>query len=106
MVRRRAAFHPLDPSPAPRWYVVRSMHGAIVESRPLVAGANLTHVFITAMLAWMEGGWTISEFSSTSATFFCTRDPDRRMVSIDPTDPHEVQMYGASHLSGRANEYD
>jgi hypothetical protein len=106
MVRRRAAFHPLDPSPAPRWYVVRSMHGGIVESRPLVAGANLTHVFITAMLAWMEGGWTISEFSSTSATFFCTRDPERRMVSIDPTDPHEVQMYGASHLSGRAKEYD
>jgi hypothetical protein len=106
MVRRRAAFHPLDPSPAPRWYVVRSMHGAIVESRPLVAGANLTHVFITAMLAWMEGGWTISEFSSTSATFFCTRDPERRMVSIDPSDPHEVPMYGASHLSGRAQEYD
>jgi hypothetical protein len=106
MVRRRAAFHPLDPSPAPRWYVVRSMHGGIVESRPLVAGANLTHVFITAMLAWMEGGWTISEFSSTSATFFCTRDPERRMVSIDPTDPREVQMYGASHLSERAKEYD
>jgi hypothetical protein len=106
MVRRRAAFHPLDPSPAPRWYVVRSMSGAIVESRPLVAGANLTHVFVTAMLAWMEGGWTISEFSSTSATFFCTRDPERRMVSIDPADPHELQMYGASHLSGRAKEYD
>jgi hypothetical protein len=106
MVRRRAVFNPLEPSPAPRWYVVRSMHGAIIESRPLVAGANLTHVFITAMLAWMEGGWTISEFSSTSATFFCTRDPERRMVSIDPTDPFEPPMYGASHLSGRGKECD
>jgi hypothetical protein len=82
------------------------MHGAVIESRPLVAGANLTHVFITAMLAWMEGGWTISEFSSTSATFFCTRDPERRMVSIDPTDPYEPEMYGASHLSARGREYD
>jgi hypothetical protein len=106
MVRRRAAFNPLEPSPAPRWYVVRSMHGSIIESRPLVAGANLTHVFITAMLAWMEGGWSISEFSSTSATFFCTRDLQRRMVSIDPTDPYEPHAYGASHLSGGGQEYD
>jgi hypothetical protein len=106
MVRRRAAFNPLDPTPAPRWYVVRSMHGTIIESRPLVAGANLTHVFITAMLAWMEGGWTISEFSSTSATFFCSRSTERRMVSIDPTDPFDVPLYGGSHLSGRGAEYD
>jgi hypothetical protein len=106
MVRRRAAFNPLEPSPAPRWYVVRSMHGAIIDSRPLVAGANLTHVFITGMLAWMEGGWVISEFSSTSATFFCTRGLERRMVSIDPMDPYEPQMYGASHLSGGGKEYD
>jgi hypothetical protein len=106
MARRRALFNPLEPTPAPRWYVVRTMHGTIIESRPLVAQANLTHVFITAMLAWMDGGWTIGEFSSTSATFFCTRDLERRMVSIDPTDPHETQIYGASHLSGRGNEYD
>src|ERR1700730_9107060 len=105
MVRRRAAFNPLEPSSAPRWYVVRSMHGAIIDSRRLVAEANLTHVFITAMLAWMEGGWTISEFSSTSATFFCTRDLERRMVSIDPTDTRAPQMYGAALLSGGGREY-
>jgi hypothetical protein len=87
MVRRRAVFNPLEPSPAPRWYVVRSMHGAVIESRPVVAGANLTHVFITAMLAWME-------------------ELERRMVSIDPTDPYEPHMYGASHLSGGSQEYD
>jgi hypothetical protein len=106
MVRRRAAFNPLEPSHAPRWYVVRSMHGSIIDSRPLVSDANLTHVFITAMLAWMEGGWTISEFSSASATFFCTRDRERRMVSIDPADPYEPLPSGASHLSGRGREYD
>ncbi len=106
MVRRRAAFNPLDPTPAPRWYVVRTMHGSIIESRPVVAGANLTHLFITAMLAWMDGGWSITEFSSTSATFFCSRAAERRMVSIDPTDPHEVPMYGGSHLAARGNEYD
>ena len=67
---------------------------------------NLTHVFITPMLAWMEGGWIISEFSSTSATFFCSRGTERRMVSIDPTDPCEAQMYGGAHLAARGNEYD
>jgi hypothetical protein len=61
-------------------------------------------VFLTAMLAWMDGGWSISEFSSSSATFFCTRGTDRRMVSIDPTDPHDVPMYGGAHLSGGGNE--
>ena len=106
MVRRRAAFNPLAPSPAPRWYVVRSMHGSVLDSRPLVGDANLTQVFITAMLAWMEGGWTISEFSSTSATFFCIRNLERRMVSIDPTDPFDPPVSGASHLSGRGREYD
>ena len=106
MVRRRAAFNPLQPTLAPRWYVVRTMHGSIIESRPVVAGANLTHLFITAMLAWMGGGWAISEFSSTSGTFFCSRDAERRMVSIDPPDPHDVPLYGGSHLGARGNEYE
>jgi hypothetical protein len=106
MVRRRSVYNPLDPASMPRWYVVRSMHGSILESRRLAVDANLTHVFITAMLAWMEGGWAISEFSSRSATFFCTRGTERRMVSIDPTDPYDVPMYGGSHLAARGGETD
>jgi len=106
MVRRRAAFNPLASTPAPRWYVVRTMHGSIIESRPLVAGANLTHVFITAMLAWMEGGWIISEFSSNSATFFCARNQERRMVCIESTDPYDLPTHGASHLAGGSALHD
>jgi hypothetical protein len=106
MVRRRNVYNPLDRTAHPRWYVVRSMHGSIIESRQLVVDCNLTHVFVTAMLAWMEGGWLISEFSSSSATFFCSRGADRRMVSIDPTDPHDVPMYGGSHLAGNGNQAD
>jgi hypothetical protein len=103
MVRRRATFHPLEPTSTPRWYVVRTMHGSIVESRRLVAGADLTRIFITAMLAWMDGGWVIGEFSSTSATFFCTRATEQRSVSIEQADPHDRPMYGGSHLMGREN---
>jgi len=107
MVRRRAAYNPLAPSTAARWYVVRSMHGTVIESRPLVAHADLMHVFITAMLAWLEGGWTINEFTSTSGCFFCSRNGERRMVSIDPSDPHESGMHDGSppgRCGGRSTE--
>jgi hypothetical protein len=90
MVRRRSVFNPLEPTDAPRWYVVRTMHNTVIESRQIEAGADLTHAFINAMLAWLDGGWTIGEFSSVSATFFCTRGAERRMVGISPTDPHHV----------------
>ncbi len=79
------------------------MHGTVIESRPVVGGADLTHVFVTAMLAWLEGGWAITEFASSSGCFFCSRNGERRMVSIDPADPHEVPMYGGAHLAGRGN---
>ncbi len=77
------------------------MHGTVIDSRPLVVGADLTHVFITAMLAWLEGGWTINEFTSKAGFFFCSRDGERRMVSIDPSDPHDTPAYGGARLAGR-----
>jgi len=100
MARRRAAHDPLESTAEPRWYVVRSMHGTVIESRELPAGADLRRMFILAMLQWIDAGWGLGEFSSTSAAFFCHRNPERRMVSIDPTDPHDVPMYGGAHLGG------
>ena len=98
MVRRRNAHDPLGADRAPRWYVVRSMHGTVIESRELPTGADVKREFIVAMLQWLDDGWKLGEFSSASATLFCDRNPERRMVSIDPTDPHEVPMYGGAHL--------
>lgn len=103
MVRRRNVYNPLDATATPRWYVVRSMHGTLIESRPLAVEANLTLIFVEAMLTWLQGGWSINEFSSSSATFFCSLGVHRRMVSIDPTDPNAVPMYGGSHLAGRGS---
>lgn len=100
MARRRTAHDPLEPTVAPRWYVVRSMHGTVIESRELPCGADLKRAFVAAMLQWIDAGWNLGEFSSASATFFCDRNPERRIVSIDPTDPHDVPMYGGAHLSG------
>lgn len=116
MSRRRHILDPLEPTLAPRWYVVRSMYGTVIESRELASGTDLKREFITAMLQWIDAGWKLGEFSSSSATFFCDRHGDRqpdrqpgdgrpgdrgaerRMVSIDPTDPHDVPMYGGAHL--------
>ena len=92
MVRKRATFDPLETTGLPRWYVVRSMHGSLIESREIPRESDLRRVFISAMLEWMDAGWRLGEFSSVSATFFCDRHNDRRMVSIVPTDPHETGM--------------
>jgi hypothetical protein len=100
MARRRAAHDPLESAAEPRWYVVRSMHGTVLESRELPGGTDLKRVFVLAMLQWIDAGWRLGEFSSTSATFFCDRNPERRMVSIDPADPYDVPMYGGAHLVG------
>jgi hypothetical protein len=90
MVRKRASFDPLETTGLPRWYVVRSMHGSLIESREIPRESDLRRVFIAAMLEWMDAGWRLGEFSSVSATFFCDRQNDRRMVSIVPTDPQDA----------------
>ena len=103
MVRRRSSHDPLEATGQPRWYVVRSMHGMVIESRQLPIGTDLKRTFVAAMLEWIDAGWHLKEFSSASAAFFCDRNPDRRMVSIDPTDPHDVPMYGGAHLGACRN---
>lgn len=100
MVRRRTAFHPLQSTGAARWHVVRNMQGLVIESRELDAGADLTRAFVASMLELIDSGWQIGEFSSTSGSFFCNRGHERRIVSIDPNNPHEVPMYGGAHLGG------
>lgn len=95
MVRRRTQSDPLAPSARSRWYVVRSMTGAVLESHELPRDADLKRAFIVAMLEWMDAGWTLGEFSSASATFFCDRFPERRMISIDQGDPLALRQQGA-----------
>jgi len=40
---------------------------------------------VAAMLAWIDAGWQLAEFSSTGGVFFCTRGADRRQVQITLT---------------------
>jgi hypothetical protein len=96
---RRNVFDPLEPTREPRWYTVRNMHGALLEARRLADGCDLKRALVAAMLAHIDAGWRLGEFSSTGGTFFCTRGVERRMVSITPTDPGQLPGYGASHLT-------
>ena len=100
MIRRRNASNPLEPTDEPRWYTVRSMHGALLEARVLPRGSDLKRVFVSAMLAWLDAGWQLGEFSSVSGTFFCTRGAERRMVGISFGNPQLAHRYGAAHLMG------
>ena len=84
---RRSVFDPLGPSKEPRWYVVRSMQGALLEARELPPGADLKRVFVAAMLEWIDAGWQLGEFSSVGGTFFCTKGADGRQVDVTPTNP-------------------
>jgi hypothetical protein len=87
---RRHVFDPLESTKEPRWYEVRNMHRALLEARLLPAGTELKRAFLAAMLEWIDAGWQLGEFSSTSGVFFVTRGVERRMICITPTDPGAV----------------
>jgi hypothetical protein len=100
MIRRRSTYDPLEPTREARWYVVRNMHGATLEARRLPIGTHLKREFIAAILTWIDAGWEIGEFSSRAGVFAVQRGTERRMVTIQPVDPHEDSGgEGAAHLA-------
>jgi hypothetical protein len=106
MASRRSVYDPLELTKEPRWYVVRGVHGAVLECRLLPAGTDLKRAFVVAMLGHIDAGWQLGEFGSRGGVFFCTRGTERRMVSITPTAPGTPQKYGASHLSASPGHDD
>jgi hypothetical protein len=99
MVPRRNVYDPLEPTKEPRWYTVRNMHGALLESRPIAPGSDLKRVFVVTMLEYIDAGWQLHEFGSRVGVFFCTRGGERRQISITPTAPGAPTPIGASHLT-------
>jgi hypothetical protein len=106
MVPRRNVYDPLEPTKEPRWYTIRNMHGALLESRPLPAGCDLKRAFVVAMLEHIDAGWQLGEFGSRGGVFFCTRAGERRQVSITPTAPGAATPIGASHLTSSPGHDD
>src|SRR6185437_16905291 len=100
MTPRRALFDPLQRRDEPTWLVVRNMTGTILDSEEIPAGVDLKRRFAVAMLAWMDAGWQLGEFSSAGGTFFCAKGPERRMVGIQPTEPGHPLQSGTAGLQG------
>jgi hypothetical protein len=63
-----------------------------------IVALRLLRFYSTAELKRFGSCFTTSYFDR-----ICHRTPERRMVSIDPTDPHNVPIYGGAHLGGCGN---
>lgn len=87
MIRRRAAYDPLQPSTQPRWLTVRTFGGALLDARRLDPGTDLVRVFLAAMLELLDAGWRLGEFASSSAAVRHERASEKRMLAIEEQDP-------------------
>jgi hypothetical protein len=76
------------------------MHGTVIACRQLAAGVDLKREFVAALVAWMNDGWQVGEFSSASGTFFCDRSQERRMISIEYADPKDASAFGSGYFGG------
>ena len=84
---RRSTHEPLQPSPRPRWLVVRDMHGTALECRPLAPMSDLHGAFVKAMASQVGAGWQFEVFTSPRATAFYHRGAERRVITIESDDP-------------------
>jgi hypothetical protein len=86
MGRARLVYDPLEATAERRWYVVKNMHGALLEVRELAPGTDLKREFILTMLRCIDAGWSIAEFSSRTGVFFAQKGIERRQFEITPAD--------------------
>lgn len=63
------------------------MRRAVLEHRLLAPGTDLRGEFVKALAAHVEGGWQLGEFSSSVACAFCTRENERRAITVEFEDP-------------------
>lgn len=64
MTLRRALFDPLQPTDKPSWLDIRNMTGAMLDTKEISAGTDLTRRFVATMLERLDAGWRAGEFSS------------------------------------------
>jgi hypothetical protein len=87
MIRKRAAYDPLQTSAQPRWLTVRTFGGGLLEARRLDPGTDLVRTLLSAMLEFRDSGWELGEFGSASGAVRLARGAEKRMLSIETRDP-------------------
>ncbi len=88
MSRRRVRFDPLATADRPRWLVVKDMHGSVIDSTLIAAGADLHGLMATTIRARQSDGWSV-ENDGSYGFLFCHKAGVRRMVAIVQVDPAE-----------------
>lgn len=87
MIRKRAAYDPLQTSAQPRWLTVRTFGGGLLEAQCLEPGTDLVRMWLSAMLELRNAGWELGEFGSASGAVRLTRGVEKRMLAIEIQDP-------------------
>jgi hypothetical protein len=67
----------------------------------LPAGTDLMRFYLTTLLNYHNGGWTLHEFTSDLPQFFASKDGEQRYVMITSIDP-ALPKPERGNLMGRA----
>jgi len=86
-MRRRTLTESLKPTNAPTWLVVRDGLNRLIESRRLAPGTDLRGVLVATRDQRIAAGWSADEIGRTVSFFFCAKDDERHMVSIEYRQP-------------------
>jgi hypothetical protein len=97
--KRRNLHDPLEPSKEPRYVEILDKHSQLLEGRTIEPGADLKRIFAATLIEFIDSGWTVTNFSSTSGAFFCTKEHDRRQVAIVQVKPGTDPGFGLAHLT-------
>jgi len=86
-MRRRTVPEPLKPTNAVTWLVVRDSLNHLVESIQLAPGTDLRATLVAARIQRIADGWSADDIGRNVSFFFCTREGERHMVSIEYRQP-------------------
>lgn len=96
VIRRRSTFQPLARSSDPRWLVMRTVYGAVIEAHRIEPQTDLVRAFLAALLEQIDAGWTAGDFTSSAAVVRLSRGRECRLLTIERQDPSEPVGRGPS----------
>lgn len=89
-MRKRKLPEPFQPTSEPTWLVVRNQLSQVVESTALAPYTDLRAVLTAARQDRIAAGWAAEEIGQCCRFFFCTRESERLLVSIEARRPPPV----------------
>jgi hypothetical protein len=85
----RTRYNAMAPVPQTTWLVVQDLYRTTLYVRELPPNTDPRMVMIEAMARSIGKGWEVEELPGVIPTYFCRKDGDRRMVSINRRHPDD-----------------